>query len=127
MKRSPLKRKTPLRKRSAKKAKLDREYTKLRKQYLEDNPICEWWLAENGFDDATVRFGGAEGLIIVHKNKGIVMVNEAPPSVEIHHVRGRVGALLNDTNFWMAVSREGHDAIHQNPKRSYELGYMKKR
>ena len=56
------------------------------------------------------------------------------PATEIHHKRKRRGyadewARLNgitlylDTRFWLAVSREGHQWIEDNPTESYELGY----
>lgn len=56
------------------------------------------------------------------------------PTNEIHHKRKRRGfadewARLNnvslylDTRFWLAVSREGHQWIEDNPAEAYELGY----
>lgn len=55
-------------------------------------------------------------------------------ATEIHHMRKRRGfadewarinnvSLYLDTRFWLAVSREGHQWIEDNPKKSYELGY----
>ena len=29
-------------------------------------------------------------------------------ATEIHHIRGRLGPLLNDERYWLAVSRQGH-------------------
>lgn len=41
-------------------------------------------------------------------------------ATQIHHVRGRgrggVGPLLLDQRYWLAVSPQGHDAIHKNPE-----------
>lgn len=45
-------------------------------------------------------------------------------ATEIHHKAGRIGPLLNDQSFWMAVSRKGHLWIHDNPQKAYELGYL---
>lgn len=45
-------------------------------------------------------------------------------SVEVHHKKGREGILLLAVEFWMAVSREGHNQIHDNPEWAYEKGYM---
>ncbi len=36
-------------------------------------------------------------------------------ATEIHHTRGRIGRLLNMTEFWVPVSRKGHDWINANP------------
>jgi len=56
------------------------------------------------------------------------------PTTEIHHKRKRRGfaddwarenniSLYLDTRFWLAVSREGHQWIEDNPQEAYELGY----
>lgn len=42
----------------------------------------------------------------------------------VHHKRGRVGALLLDTRFWMCVSREGHRFIHSNIAKARENGWI---
>lgn len=44
-------------------------------------------------------------------------------ATEIHHKKGRVGDLFLDTNFWLAVSREGHTHIEENPEWAKENGY----
>ena len=45
-------------------------------------------------------------------------------SNEIHHTRGRVGRLLNMEDYWLPVSRKGHDWINAHPaearKRTWE-------
>lgn len=35
-------------------------------------------------------------------------------STQIHHSRGRLGALLLDERFWIPVSQTGHNWIHAN-------------
>jgi len=37
------------------------------------------------------------------------------PASEVHHRRGRLGTLLIDQRFWLAVSKEGHYLIHHHP------------
>ena len=44
-------------------------------------------------------------------------------TTEIHHKKGRVGKLLLDQNYWLAVSREGHRKIEENPEWAKEMGY----
>lgn len=44
-------------------------------------------------------------------------------TTEIHHKKGRIGDLLNDTRFWMAVSRKGHQIIENNPEWAKKYGY----
>lgn len=45
-------------------------------------------------------------------------------TTELHHKAGRVGRLLLDSEYWLAVSRKGHEFIHQNPKFSYSKGWL---
>lgn len=55
-------------------------------------------------------------------------------TTDIHHKMGRVGfadqwarinnvPLLLDTRFWLAVSRDGHRQIEENPNWAKEMGY----
>lgn len=127
MKRTPLKRKTPLRKRSSRKAKLDREYTKLRKKYLDENPICEWWLAENGFmkhANGYINIEGMYGFTPIYDSHRMDVIFGAPRSAEIHHMRKPRITYQNDTSTWMAVSRLGHEWIENNKKLAREKGYL---
>lgn len=41
------------------------------------------------------------------------------PATQVHHMKGRLGPLLCDTRFWMAVCMECHDYIetHKNVAR----------
>jgi hypothetical protein len=43
---------------------------------------------------------------------------------EIHHTNGRENEKLNDTEYWIAVSRRGHTWIHENPKEAREKGWL---
>jgi hypothetical protein len=40
-----------------------------------------------------------------------------------HHVRGRLGDLLFDTRFFLAVSEEGHAWIHRNVAQARKHGW----
>lgn len=46
------------------------------------------------------------------------------PTVEIHHQRGRLGRLCNDERFWVAVSRAGHQWIHEHPSEARAKGLL---
>lgn len=116
MKRSRLTRGGGLRPVSAKRAKINKIYSALRKKFLSDHADCQWWLMEHDLDESDVMCG-----IVVADCKFHGMV--VPKSEDIHHMKHR-GKYLLDTSTWMAVSRRGHDAIHADPKTSYEKGYM---
>lgn len=49
------------------------------------------------------------------------------PATEIHHKRGRVGALLNDERYWLPVSRKGHVEIEMNPAWARKMGFSESR
>jgi len=42
---------------------------------------------------------------------------------DIHHMKGRTGDLLLNTEFWLAVSRKGHMRIELNPTWAREMGF----
>ncbi len=49
------------------------------------------------------------------------------PTTDIHHKRGRVGSLYLDTKHWIALSREGHKFVEENPEWSKQNGYSENR
>lgn len=49
------------------------------------------------------------------------------PATEVHHKKGRCGALLTDVRFFLAVSRRGHVWIETHPAEAEKLGYVIKR
>lgn len=44
-------------------------------------------------------------------------------TTEVHHKKGRIGSLLTDDRYWLAVSREGHQYIENNPKEAKLKGW----
>jgi hypothetical protein len=44
-------------------------------------------------------------------------------TTDIHHKKGRIGKLFLDTRYWIAVSRNGHRWIEENPIEAKKLGY----
>lgn len=46
------------------------------------------------------------------------------PATEIHHKKGREGDMLLDVEFWMAVSRQGHNFVHANQTRARSYGWL---
>lgn len=100
MKRTSLKRKTPLKRGgklrpfSKKRAKQNRKYLAERENYFTHKSACE--------------ICGAR-------------------ATQIHHKKGRAGDRLFDSEFFMAICYDCHHKIHQNPKWAYENGYMVQR
>lgn len=111
MKRTPLKRKTPLqrtgtlkqgaplkrtkgvRKVSAKTAQRNKQYALQRDVWLGVHDRCE-----------------VEGC-----------TNE---SMHVHHRRGRTGTNMLDESTWLACCNDCHEFIHRYPEWAYERGYL---
>jgi hypothetical protein len=45
-------------------------------------------------------------------------------ATEVHHTRGRLGKLLLDKRYWLAVSAEGHRWIHDHPDEVRAHGWL---
>lgn len=85
---------------SEKKKVLDREYSKVRKQYLTEHPFCE---------------AGIEGVC-------------TKVSMDVHHKQGKIGEedYLNREHF-MAVCRHCHRVIEENPAFARQEGFSNSR
>ncbi len=98
VKRTPLRRKKPLRQKlalrrqSPRRARQLREYAALAKTYLLEHPVCQ--------------------------------VCKKEPAGQIHHIQGRIGAQLNATRFWVAVCQPCHDRIHAFGSWAREQGFL---
>ena len=55
------------------------------------------------------------------ENKTCIITGE--PTTEIHHMKGRIGDLLTNTKYWIALSRDGHIFVEQNPEWAKKNGY----
>jgi hypothetical protein len=90
----PLQRK-PINKKSKKMQVIDQAYTKLRKKFMEANPMCQ---------------------------ASLPCCNNS--STDLHHMAGR-GEYHLVVNTWLSVCRECHDWIHTHPKEARELNLLK--
>lgn len=99
MKRSPLRRKTPLkrtrlRRVSKKRAVESLIYYEKRNAFLAARPFCE-------FESCHYH------------------------SRDVHHMQGRGGSNYLDETTWMAICRLHHNLIHDFPNKARKLGYLK--
>lgn len=101
---------------SKRRTALNKEYAKLRAQFLKDHPFCQWSIIEFGHSWAYAQTADFSEFVRTGKSP-------YPIATEVHHRKGR-GKHLLDTSTWMAVSAEGHRRIHADPKTSYAKGYM---
>lgn len=117
----PLKR-TPLRKVSKKRAKEGRIYSEKRKAFLERWPWCQVWMSENGFKQPYPESEGDSFAPMVKAEMFEIKV--CPRSCDIHHKAKRTGSNYLNESTWLAVSREMHEKIHQNPSWARAQGYL---
>jgi pullulanase/glycogen debranching enzyme len=85
--------KKPILPRSPKKVVQDAVYSVLRIKFLKEHSMCEAHLT-----------GCTQS------------------STDVHHKRGRIGTLLTDIKYWLAVCRHCHDWIEKHPEESKEKG-----
>lgn len=95
--RCELPRATRIRPVSVKRARETRTYTLLRREFLADHPRCEFP-------------GGC-----------------TQPATEIHHKRGRVGALYLDTAHWSPLCHDHHAWATEHPAAAFEMGVSERR
>lgn len=97
-------RKRPLKKVSRSQRSRLRVYFGLQQEFLdrEENKVCR---------ACTVRRESGENILL-------------QPSSEVHHTRGRNGALLNDERYWLPTCHECGRWIHAHPKRARELNLL---
>lgn len=91
----------------------------VRAAYLEAHPYCQWFIQFHKLDEATV-IKHCGYVMLPNYTKPILV----PLATEIHHRRGRVGSLLTDERYFLAVSHRGHLWIHNNPGQAYDQGFM---
>lgn len=93
-----------MKKLSKRRSSQNKEYLKLRKEFLE-RPENKW---------CPVCLRGLNG------------VQSVTRATEIHHINGREGIALCDEKNWVALSTIGHRWVHANPKQAMKHGLMKK-
>ena len=82
---------------SKKLAQEQRKYSKLRKTWLAEHPMCQ------------------------------AKINKCTlKSTDVHHKKGR-GKYLLDVSTWLSVCRPCHNYIEEHPEEAIELGFSEKR
>lgn len=89
----------PIARRSVKRSKEEREYAKLRKKFLGENPLCVLAVEH----DCTIH------------------------ATEVHHSKGRIGELLLAVEHFIPVCHNGHVWAESHPIEAKELGISQSR
>lgn len=91
------------------KSKLKHEYLIAKAQFMFGNPNY----------DLLIKRGSGETVF-----RGPCSVCGHRDVLDVHHVRGRRGALLCDTRYWLLVCRTCHEYIHSNPDKARARGWL---
>jgi len=65
----------------------------------------------------------AQRIVFLGKPENKICPITGWPTTEIHHKKGRIGELFLDERYWIALSREGHQYVEENPEWAKENGY----
>lgn len=65
----------------------------------------------------------AQRIVFLGKPENKICPITKKPTSDVHHKKGRIGSLLLDERYWVALSREGHAYVEENPKWAKENGY----
>lgn len=65
----------------------------------------------------------ADRLIFLSRPENKICPITGTTTTDVHHKKGRIGSLLLNQKYWLAVSREGHQKIEENPEWAKEMGY----
>ena len=125
----PLKRGARLRSVSTRRAGELKEYARVRAKYLAEHPICEVWLAENGWLELgnrtfTKKVHGYTYVVKTEIDLTHDVLFAAPRATEIHHKAKRRGARLRDSRYFLAVCRKNHERIENNKAWARSKGYL---
>lgn len=108
---------TPLRRVSKKRAKLNKEYTEKRRDFLYLRPLCEIWVELQNAREISIP--------LLTEIYGQRDHNRPVYSEDVHHKAGRTGGNFLDDSTWMALSRQAHEWVHKHPKDARALGWLK--
>lgn len=89
----------PIASRSAKRALEEKQYSEIRKKFLNQYPMCQ----------------------------AKIVIDCCITASQVHHKAGRIGKLLCDTNHFLAVCHPCHEYIELHKKESIQLGFSELR
>jgi len=65
----------------------------------------------------------SQRIIFLGKPENKICPITKKPTTDIHHSKGRIGSLFLDERYWIALSREGHKRVEENPEWAKENGF----
>ena len=105
-----------------KRADANREYTKLRKDFLVLHPYCQITMRFHNLDEQEVI--KSDGYAIVLTPAGQKITIKVPRSNQVHHTKKPKCKYLNDVSTWLAASPIGHEWVESNKKEARKLGLL---
>lgn len=65
----------------------------------------------------------AQRVVFLGKPENKICPITGTHTTDVHHKKGRVGSLYLDETYWIALSREGHKYVEENPEWAKKNGY----
>lgn len=65
----------------------------------------------------------ADRIVFLGKPENKICPITKKPTTDVHHKKGRVGSLFLDQRYWVALSREGHKYVEENPEWAKTNGF----
>lgn len=65
----------------------------------------------------------ADRIVFLGKPENKICPITKKPTTDVHHKKGRVGSLFLNQRYWVALSREGHKYVEENPEWAKENGF----
>lgn len=114
--------------RSKKRVEQEKEYARLRQEWLKSHPVDKLWCIRNGwrwdgYDTETnvaYYFSELEDVFSAHY---LLFGRGAKEATEVHH-GSRRGKYLLDTNTWHELSAESHRWVESHAKEAEQLGLL---
>lgn len=103
---------------SARRKREGKLYLTKREAFIAAHPFCQVFIARLELVEAAViQFNG-------HYIDVFGLLRRAPVATEVHHKSGRYGGNYLNESTWLAVCRDAHEWIHNNPSLARARGML---
>lgn len=122
----PLKRKTRMKVRSDRLARLDLEYARARAAHLAEHPLCQIAIFRAGLSESDVLAEASRAGFDARFSYGIILRcgRLIRTATEIHHRNKRTGPRRADRRWFMSACQDEHEWVEKNKGKARELGLL---
>lgn len=114
--------KKPMPKKTAARAREDREYARKKKAYLELHPFCQIYIKRFGLNEADIIM--MNGAYCETTFGGMRHWKTVPLATQIHHTKKPKCKYLNDISTWLSACFDQHDWVENHKDLARQLGLL---